>query len=129
LAYDALAQSSTDAIDDSAKCKVIVNQTIPAEGDLTKANDEKKLFINIRNIELSVCYVAPAGKSYIPRSVALKFSPMSVSTLAVRNKSINMTTVVPPATRLVYLMLKQTGIRGPQLAPTVTKRIEPCHWE
>jgi len=40
LAYDALAQSSTDAIDDSAKCKVIVNQTIPAVGDLDRVVQE-----------------------------------------------------------------------------------------
>ena len=123
LAFDSLAQSATGAVDSNANVAVISSKKIPLESallpDPTKVNGTEKgefrtMFINIRNIELSVCYVSPAGPSYIPRGVALKFSPYQISTLAVRQKSVLATTVVPPATRAVYLWLRQGGQKGPQ---------------
>ena len=45
----------------------ISSEPIPTSAVELNANPGK-LYINVSNIELSVCYVSPSGSSYIPRS-------------------------------------------------------------
>ena len=71
------------------------------------------LIVNLKDIELSVCMVSPAGASYIPRGVALKFSPYMITHIPIQSRNVLASCVVPPATRAVYLWMRQQKSSGP----------------
>ena len=73
----------------------------------------KTLIVNLKDIELSVCMVSPAGASYIPRGVALKFSPYMITHIPIQSRNVLTSCVVPPATRAVYLWMRQQHASGP----------------
>ena len=105
-------QLATDfTVETDGTAMQISSEPIPTSAAELNANPGK-LYINISNIELSVCYVSPSGPSYIPRSVALKFSPYMITTKAITGRSILESIVCPPATRAVYLWVRQTGLVG-----------------
>ena len=55
--------------------------------------------------------VSPAGASYIPRGVALKFSPYMITHIP-SSKNVLTSCVVPSATRAVYLWMRQQATPG-----------------
>ena len=66
LLYDALAQSASGVVDANAKVRQIKSIKIPSASDLipdatSNTSDFKTTFINLRHIELSVCYICARG--------------------------------------------------------------------
>ena len=90
---------------------------ISAEPFPTSTADKRRLagtlIVNLRDIELSCCMVSPAGASYIPRGVALKFSPYMITHIPIQSRNVLTSCVVPPATRAVYLWMRQQKASGP----------------
>ena len=87
--------------------ETISSAVIPAVADRAL----KTCYINCTSIELSIAMAGPATP-FIPRSLALKFSPYMITTKSVQTKTVLDSVTVPSSCRAIYLWLQQASTGG-----------------
>ena len=78
---------------------------IPGSGDIASVK-MGQIYVQLKECSLHLNYQHPIVP-FIPKSVSIRYNPMQVSTHLLTDQTVNLTQIVPPSTRSVYLFMRQ----------------------